>query len=178
MPRARPPHPRFDHGQPIHRPQTLPILFFLVALVGGLVAFNGRSVHALTVDLPTPYPGEYDGPLSPPVNRLSIDPDHTIRWNAQAVSEAELKANLIAVRNAPPWQGLIFDPDGNTDVAYSLRVLEIVREAGLTRDSFCFGSTARYRDIRTDDRTPAPHKWPAIECVPQPPLPFMPTTRG
>ena len=145
MPIERPPHPRFDHGQPIHRPQTLPILFFLVALTGGLAAFNARSIHALYVDLPLPHPSGHIGALSPQNNLLAIDAKGGLRWNAQPVSRSDLRIILDHVKTLDPQPPLQFAPDADASFADALAVMEVVHEAGLIDSCFRFAGITRYR---------------------------------
>lgn len=134
----------FDHGEPFHRPQSLPILLFAIALIAGLTAFNGRQTHAFTIDLPNP-DAEADTRLGVPTDLLSVTADGTTRWNGKAVSRVELARVLEASARREDRVRLNFLAEPDAAYGEVAQVLAMAWRAGLTRRDFCFADIDRHR---------------------------------
>lgn len=134
----------FDHGQPIHRIDTLPLLIFctLIALLALLWA-SRTPTHALMIDLPMPV-------ALPPV--LVQAPVHTVGTTALGrptldgieLSRAQLAERLDTISKADAV-GIIFEPADEARYEDALLTLAIVKAAGLTDSRFCFGGIERNR---------------------------------
>ena len=161
----RPQH-RYSHGEPIGRPDSLPILLFVFALIAALLAMSPRAMHILEVDLPTPYPPDYLGVLTPSYDRIVIEANGTARWNSVAVSDAQLSAILEELAALPKQHSLLLTPDADTPYPRVLEILRLITATGLNDRCFHFSGNARFarydRPETFDDLVPAE----TIECLP------------
>lgn len=132
-----------------------------VWLIIGLLAMGAYGIkpHAITVDLPQPYPPGYVEPLSPPINLLSIDAASQITWNGEPIEAAELPPILQQVKEANPQPALHFAPTADASYGGTMRLLRTVSVAGLVDACFVFPDVWRYRRFESaePDLSPQPH---------------------
>ena len=157
---------KFDHGEPIRRPDSLPILLFLFALIAGLLLLNPRATHALVIDLPHPYPPGTIGVLTPSYDRISLTADGSVMWNGTSVTDNLLKDLLSQRSQRPTVNTLLLDPDRSTRYVRVLQVLGFIAPAGKFDGCFRFAGNARfarYDDPATFDNLVLAEP---IECLP------------
>lgn len=134
MPRARAARPqRFDHGEPIARIDSRPLVFvFLFVAVVFLMPATQMRTHAVMVDLPWAWPDVPPEPL--PYLIVEVGDDASIRLEGAQVALGELAQwieasgrDLVLVRAA-------------ADAPYGMvaQVLARATEAGIAPDSICF----------------------------------------
>ena len=164
--RRRRPRHRYCHGEPIGRPDSLPILLFVFTLIAALLAMSPRATHVLKVDLPAPYPPGYLDVLTPSYDRIVIDANGIARWNSVPVSDAQLRAILDQSAIRPLQHSLLLTPDAHTSYPRVLAILRLITAAGLNDRCFQFSGTARFarydRPETFDDLPPAE----TVECLP------------
>ena len=156
VPRKHTPLPRrtrFDHGRPISRPDTLPILLFATCLAATVMALGGQHQHALLVDMPSPLPPEWQPTIeSPPPVRLSVSAGGTILWNGDETDRQSLRRRLSDLSKEPVARPLQFDPAPDAPYGTALQILGIVGEAGLIDSCLRLMGADKYRNY---DRAPA-----------------------
>ena len=161
----RPRH-RYSHGEPIGRPDSLPILLFVFALIAGLLAMSPRATHILKVDLPAPYPPGHLGVLTPSYDRIVIDANGAARWNSVPVSDEQLHAILDQSAMRPLQHSLLLTPDGHAPYPRVLEILRLITATGLNDRCFRFSGNARFarydKPETFDDLVPAE----TVECFP------------
>lgn len=139
----------FDHGEPIHRINTLPLLLFctLVAMLALLWA-SRTPTHALLIDLPIPpeiSPGTVHVVGTTALGRPTLD--------GMELTREQLRDRLQAIASAPAPAGIVFEPADNARYEDALRTLALVKETGLADARFCFGGTDRNRRFaKSSDR--------------------------
>ena len=138
---------RFDHGAPIAKIDTRPMVFvaFFLAMLMLVVANQGRT-HALLIDLPQPKPGGLDWLESaPPYMRVTITERGTVFLDGIAIPVPSL-ADEIRRKNFE-WPIVLFQPDSNADYRTSLLVLNAIMDAGVDRGDICFGELELHRQF-------------------------------
>lgn len=130
---------------PIHRPDSLPILLFLFALIAGLLSMAPRQVHALLVDLPHPVEMGHVGILSPAYDRITVDREGAVRWNGEPVETAMLDRLLANAGREPLQRSLLLEADATASYADVIAVLAQIDRAGLNDHCFRFANIARFR---------------------------------
>ena len=131
---------------PLGELNTTPLIDVLLVLLVMFIITIPVSSHSLTVDLPRAC-------ASCPVinevkNKVTIERSGAIRWNGEAVSEATLRDLLRQTQAMPVEPQLQYEPDGSASYAQSARVLNLIRQAGVTKLGFT--GNERYRTFRAD----------------------------
>ena len=150
MGRTRPRHGRwqgFDHGDPISRIDSLPILIFMTVLAVVLYSLQKPPSHALLIDLPNLLLAPQGAPPGDKVNLLTIDAAGQVRINQSEIDDSSLPRVLLSMRGEAPSAQLRFDPDANTPYPRVLAVLVEIKRAGLADGAFCFAGLERYRQF-------------------------------
>lgn len=138
---------RFDHGEPISRIDTRPMLFVaLIIAVVFLLAASQTRQHALLVELPQPEAG-FNGTGYPPVlHRIRIAASGKVMFDGMWVDDAKLKTLLEQVKSIEPRPVLAFEPDGSASYERSAQTLAMIHRAGLIDDRFCIDGMEKHRD--------------------------------
>jgi len=150
-PRRRKKPPRFDHGPPISRIDTRPMVFvsLFIALIFLLKASEPHT-HALVINLP-----DHSGPPSETAliarqYRISVSSDDEITIDDPPAAFAELPIRLAAIQeNTDPFT-VTFEPDGMASYDTFVKVLREIHLAGLNDWNFRIDGTEQHREIKTD----------------------------
>ena len=164
--RVRQSRHRYSHGEPIGRPDSLPVLLFVFALIAALLAMSPRATHILRVDLPASYSPRYSDVLTPSYDRIVIEKDGTARWNSIPVSDEQLRTILNQSAMRPERHSLLLTPEALTPYPRVLAILRLITAAGLNDRCFRFSGSsrfARYDRPQTFDDLVAPE---TVECLP------------
>ena len=160
------PRQLYSHGEPIGRPDSLPILLFVFTLIAALLAMSPRVTHILKVDLPAPYPPGHMDVLTPSNDRIVIDTTGNARWNSVPVSDVQLRAILGQSAIRPVQHSLLLTPDAHTPYPRVLAILRLITAAGLNDRCFQFSGNARFAQYERpeifDELPPAE----TVECLP------------
>ncbi len=164
MPRKQTPPPgrkKFDHGQPIWRPDTLPILLFAMCLAATVMALGGQHQHALLVEMPMPFPPEWHETIERPVPvRLAVSAGGIILWDEDAIDRQTLRRRLLNLSEEPASWPLQFDPAPDAPYGTALQILGIVGEAGLIDSCLRLMGADKCRDFdRAPDMTATEPEW-------------------
>jgi len=127
------PKKRFDHGEPIAKIDTRPLVFvtFFIAIIF-LFASNQTRVHALLIELPQGYPPEAPAPYL----TVSLNEQGEIRLEDTVVTLEQLTESIIAHDMAQPIVLLRAEP--NTAFEIVALVLSKISEANVGPYDICF----------------------------------------
>lgn len=164
--RLKRPRHRYCHGEPIGRPDSLPILLFFFTLIAALLAMSPRATHILKVELPATYPPDYWDVLTPSYDRIVIDANGTSRWNSVPVSDAQLRSILDQSAMRPLQHSLLLTPDAHTPYPRVLELLRLITAAGLNDRRFRFSGNARFARYDRPDTFDALAPAETVECLP------------
>ena len=131
------------------RANSLPILLFFTTLVAVGLTFERVPIHVLTFDLPIADPAEALTPTpKEESHRLSPTRFGTIEWDGETVSLSELIDHLDEGMRQPVEPRIVFAPDGDASYDLAVKVLNIVKNSGVTK--LCFGELERFRVFAKD----------------------------
>ncbi|GEM_PF-3794979 len=139
----------FDHGQPIGRIDTLPILILCMCLACMFLATWKVPDHALTIGFPVIDPTMANDGIVP-VHRVAVKPDGTVTLDGTPTDRAGLSETLQRLALATPAPGLVFEPSSDAGYDDALHTLAIIASAGLAEEQFCFGGLSEHRDFGAD----------------------------
>ena len=178
--RSRGTFPKFDHGEPIRKLDTMPLLIVSILLAIVLLLNARVQQHVLIIDFPFPL-AHGDGELGFPTDVLVIGEDGALYWNSEPVSDGELIRILEDRTLDGTPRGLNFLPDPRASYDRSLKVLSLVQSLGHADAGFCFAGLARHRRFGKEDTArPTAGGPPDLVCEPQmdgrlyPPVSNMP----
>ena len=153
---------RFDHGEPISRIDTRPMMF-VVMFVASMLLFPAGQVrpHVVTVDM---WDGRMDefflGPYDPNladadldsiyVNRVTLDEYDRISWNGQFIHQWQLLTLLHEVQTINPQPMVELEPAANASYDLSAKTLALLIQSGAT---FRIAGTNKYCRFDAGDRT-------------------------
>lgn len=151
--RPRPFHrKRFDHGKPISRIDSRPLV--IVALFLAVVFLFPASqlrTHSLLVDLPVGM-GSDLAPAYPYIT-ITVSEDGLLAVDDRPSSLAGIAA-AIASRNLDV-PTVLFSPDPGTDYGTAALVLNEIAKAGVLPSEICFDRLGRFRDFERASFVPA-----------------------
>lgn len=134
----RPFHPRrFEHGAPISKIDTRPLLFVatFLAVFGVLWGASHIKLHAVTVDLPLGWSFAPD-PFHPPYVVVEIDGSGLAYVDGEPVSADSLGAAVFA--KLPDWPVVLFRPSPDSSYEHVAIAINELRSAGVAADDICF----------------------------------------
>jgi biopolymer transport protein ExbD len=135
-----------DDGEPMMEMNTTPLIDVLLVLLIVFIMSIPVATHAVNIDLPSPTPPT-DVPLPDPVvNKVVITPQN--QWNGQAVNDGELVYQLQATLNKSAYAiepELQFQPEANASYEVSARILNLIKDSGVTK--FGFVGNEQYRSF-------------------------------
>ena len=143
----------FDHGEPIIFLSAVPIAG-VVLIAATLLAMTYKPpTHAVTFDLPQPYPWREEAPALP-VDTLGVTASGQRTWNGQPVSEVEVLEKLRANRRLPVEPILRFEPDPDASYGDAARLLALVEYAGVSWYRLCFANAYAFREYEVEQPQP------------------------
>ena len=131
-------------NRPLSELNTTPLIDVLLVLLVMFIITIPVATHAINIDLPAPSdepppPDQVD----PVVNKIVLTPTGQILWNADPINANELVRNLQATLVFELEPELQFEPDANASYEISARVLNIIKNSGVTK--FGFVGNEKYR---------------------------------
>ncbi|TIX49244.1 ExbD/TolR family protein [Alteraurantiacibacter aquimixticola] len=135
-----------DDGEPMMEMNTTPLIDVMLVLLIMFIITIPVATHAINIDLPQPS-NEPPPPdmIDPIVNKIVLTPGGQILWNATPINQGELTRNLqetLAFEIEPELQ---FEPEAQASYELSARVLNIIKNSGVTK--FGFVGNEKYRSF-------------------------------
>jgi len=139
------PRQRFDHGEPISKPNFSLTVGVWVGLLAMFQVSHPIPTHALEVFLPEPGIAPID--RAKPIHTLRVTQDGSLFWNGSSLPQSVLPEVLDRHVADPSEPGLIFIVAPNVSYDWALQVLSPVVSSGATSKNFCFGDLEKYADF-------------------------------
>jgi biopolymer transport protein ExbD len=136
--------PLLRAGRPISEINTTPLIDVLLVLLIMIILAIPIKPHSLVVPLPTT--GQL--PRHAEIvqrNKIVVTNGGEILWNGDGVTQDELFALLVQTRRMPDKPELQLEPEANASYDTSVKVINAITDAGVTK--FGFVGNERYREF-------------------------------
>jgi len=137
-----------DDGSPMMEMNTTPLIDVMLVLLIMFIITIPVATHSIDIDLPvpdnTPPPPDMIDPIK---NKIVLTAGEEILWNGTPISEAELLRNLNESMRFELEPELQFEPEPLASYQLSVRVLDFIKVAGITK--FGFVGNEKYRTFGT-----------------------------
>ena len=130
-------------SQPMADLNTTPLIDVMLVLLVMFIITIPVATHSIEVDLPQR--PELDAPMNEDKNRIVLDSENRIFWNAQEVDQSQLRTLLYVAARLDPEPELQFEPDANAGYGASAEVLDMISRSNATR--FGFTGNEKYRSF-------------------------------
>jgi biopolymer transport protein ExbD len=131
-----------DDGEPMMEMNVTPLIDVMLVLLIMMILSVPPATHAVNIDLPVPSQTPPTN-IDPIKNKIVITPDNQILWNGGAISQGQLVTNLEATKTIQPEPELQYQPDAQASYDLSVRVLNVIKQSGVTK--FGFVGNEQYR---------------------------------
>ena len=131
-------------GEPMMDMNMTPLIDVLLVLLIMFIITIPVATHSVDIDLPQPTnapPPE----VEPTKNKLVLTPTDQILWNGTPIDEGQLVQALQQSMEMNPEPELQFEPEALASYELSAKVLQIIKNSGVTR--FGFVGNDKYRDF-------------------------------
>ncbi|MEZ0242247.1 MAG: ExbD/TolR family protein [Sphingomonas sp.] len=125
-----------DDGQPMMEMNTTPLIDVMLVLLIMLIITIPMQTHAVKIDLPQQQQNQQNPPVEPDKNKVYIDAQGQVYWNALPVDDVTLQQYLEQSVQLPEEPELHFQPDPNARYEVVDHVLAIVKRANVTKLGF------------------------------------------
>jgi biopolymer transport protein ExbD len=132
-------------GEPMMDMNMTPLIDVLLVLLIMFIITIPVAVNSVDIDLPTPTPPTNPPPIDPIKNKVVLTAAEQILWNGNQLTEGELIATLSESLKLVPEPELQFEPEPLASYELSARVLNNIKNAGVTK--FGFVGNDKYRDF-------------------------------
>jgi biopolymer transport protein ExbD len=132
-----------DDGTPMMEMNMTPLIDVLLVLLIVFIMSIPVATHAVNIDLPVPNPNDTPPPVDPIKNKIVLTPANEILWNGEPINPGELVANLQTSRTLAVEPELQFEPEPQASYDLSAKVLNIIKQSGVTK--FGFVGNEKYR---------------------------------
>ena len=131
-----------DDGSPMMEMNMTPLIDVLLVLLIMFIITIPVATHSVDIDLPQPSdtPTENVDPIR---NKIVLTPEGNILWNGEAINQNQLVANLQETLSFAVEPELQFEPEANASYDLSAKVLNIIKESGVSK--FGFVGNEKYR---------------------------------
>ena len=113
--------------------QSLTGVFLLLAIFATPMPTAAQSVNLEQSNTVNPLPLEY---INPEKNTITLTEANQIQWNGNTVSERKLALLLKQIAILSPEPEIRLMPHRQSDYKFSLRVLTMIRNSGVTKLGF------------------------------------------
>ena len=131
-----------DDGAPMMEMNMTPLIDVLLVLLIVFIMSIPIATHAIAIDLPTPSPPT-DAPVDPVKNKIVLTTTNDILWNGAKITPNELVSNLQTSLTFSVEPELQFEPEATASYDLSAKVLNIIKQSGVTK--FGFVGNEKYR---------------------------------
>ena len=131
-----------DDGSPMMEMNTTPLIDVMLVLLIMMILSVPPATHSVNIDLPVPSP-PIDQIIDPVKNKIVLTTDNQILWNGEPITDNTLVANLQTSLSYSVEPELQFEPEANASYDLSAKVLNIIKQSGVTK--FGFVGNEKYR---------------------------------
>ena len=131
-----------DDGSPMMEMNTTPLIDVMLVLLIMMILSIPPATHAVNIDLPVPSPTPPTD-IDPIKNKIVISANNEILWNGTVISDGQLVTNLEATKALAVEPELQYQPDAQASYDISVKVLNIIKQSGVTK--FGFVGNEQYR---------------------------------
>ena len=135
-----------DDGEPMMDMNTTPLIDVLLVLLIMFIITIPVATHSVDIDLPQPNPNPPpEDQIDPIKNKIVLTQTDQILWNGDTIGQDELVRNLQITKTIDPEPELQFEPEPSASYDVSARVLNIIKNSGVTK--FGFVGNEKYRSF-------------------------------
>jgi biopolymer transport protein ExbD len=132
-----------DDGSPMMEMNMTPLIDVLLVLLIVFIMSIPIATHAVAVDLPVADPNPPPNMVDPIKNKIVLTPNNEILWNGTPITDNTLVANLQTSLTFSVEPELQFEPEALASYDLSAKVLNIIKQSGVTK--FGFVGNEKYR---------------------------------
>ena len=132
-----------DDGAPMMEMNMTPLIDVLLVLLIVFIMSIPIATHAVAIDLPVPNPNPPPDMVDPIKNKIVLTPANEILWNGTPITDNTLVANLQTSLTFSVEPELQFEPEASASYDLSAKVLNIIKQSGVTK--FGFVGNEKYR---------------------------------
>ena len=132
-----------DDGAPMMEMNMTPLIDVLLVLLIVFIMSIPIATHAVSIDLPVADPNPPENMVDPIKNKIVLTPNNEILWNGTAITPNTLVANLQTSLTFSVEPELQFEPEPSASYDLSAKVLNIIKQSGVTK--FGFVGNEKYR---------------------------------
>ena len=132
-----------DDGAPMMEMNMTPLIDVLLVLLIVFIMSIPIATNAVSIDLPVADPNPPPNMVDPVKNKIVLTPDNEILWNGTAITPNTLVANLQTSLTFSVEPELQFEPEPSASYDLSAKVLNIIKQSGVTK--FGFVGNEKYR---------------------------------
>ncbi|MXP27849.1 biopolymer transporter ExbD [Porphyrobacter algicida] len=133
-----------DDGSPMMEMNTTPLIDVMLVLLIMFIITIPVATNSINIDLPVPNPAN-NITVEPVKNKLVITQANEILWNGNTINEGQLVTLLQESAAMNPEPELQFQPEALASYDLSAKVLNIIKNSGVTK--FGFVGNEQYRNF-------------------------------
>ena len=134
-----------DDGEPMMDMNTTPLIDVMLVLLIMFIITIPVATHAVNIDLPNPSAPPPTTIIKRDKNKVVINPLGNIEWNGTLMNSGQLLSALKATMAIKPEPELQYQPDSQAPYDASVKVLNIIKESGVT--AFGFVGNEQYSEF-------------------------------
>ena len=132
-----------DDGAPMMEMNMTPLIDVLLVLLIVFIMSIPIATHSVNIDLPVANPNPPPDMVDPIKNKIVLTPNNEILWNGTPITDNTLVANLQTSLTFSVEPELQFEPEAAASYDLSAKVLNIIKQSGVTK--FGFVGNEKYR---------------------------------
>ncbi len=132
-------------GEPMMDMNMTPLIDVLLVLLIMFIITIPVATHSVDIDLPQGNPPPQDIQIDPVKNKLVLTATDQILWNADPINAGQLRTILQETTTMAVEPELQFEPEALASYDLSARVLQIIKNSGVTK--FGFVGNEKYRQF-------------------------------
>ena len=125
-----------DDGEPMMEMNTTPLIDVMLVLLVMFIITLPIQTHAVKIDLPVNNPNPPPIVIKPDVNKLVVDPQGQILWNATPIDLVTLRTYLDRTKAMPVEPELHVQPDAMARYSVVDEVIAVVKRSAVTKVGF------------------------------------------
>lgn len=130
-------------GEPMLDMNMTPLIDVLLVLLIMFIITIPVATHSVDIDLPSGDPPPQDIQIDPVKNKLVLTSTDQILWNATPLTSGQLVETLQQTTTMAVEPELQFEPEAQASYDVSAKVLQIIKQSGVTK--FGFVGNEKYR---------------------------------